>query len=141
MSKIKVKKGYTRKNKIKKKIPKIKARKRSSALRIKKTRKDAAVAENIFDSEVGKTDALFVDNPKTDTQLNPQSNSDINEALKEFDVLPENQIKNNPAHISGKEAIDLSNLTGADDLNTPPRHSKEENKRFSWKKLFPFFKK
>ncbi len=129
-----------KKKKLRKKIGLSKAKKRVRVLRVKRVKKEVVASENIFDSEVGKTDALFVDNPKTDGQLDPQADSEINEALKEFEVLQEEQV-NEPAQTGAKEAIDLSNLTGADGLNTPPQRPKEENKRFSWKKLFPFFKK
>ena len=62
--------------------------------RVSKTRKSnkkEATPEIIFDSRVGKTDALFVSDPeeevKADLPVALPSDPDIDEALKEIDVL------------------------------------------------------
>lgn len=79
----------------KKKVSKKKiTKKKAASSRVTKTRKSKkkeATPEIIFDSRVGKTNALFVSNPeeevKTDLIVTSQPDPDIDEALKEIDVL------------------------------------------------------
>jgi hypothetical protein len=73
-------------------------KKKAVSLRVSKTRKSKkkeATPEIIFDSTIGKTDALFVSNPdeniKADLPASSQLDPDIDEVLKEIDVLEKAQ--------------------------------------------------
>ena len=75
--KLRVKKHRKIKKHRKENLSKAQAQRGVRALRVKKRKKDSFATENIFDSKIGKTDALFVDNPK-----------ETNDALKKFDIAP-----------------------------------------------------
>ena len=73
--------------------------------------------EIIFDSTVGKTDALFVDNP--DEKIDPA----ISEALKELDALE----KTNQSSIAPQSA----------ELQQEPVAPDQEKKKSFWQRFFP----
>jgi len=123
---------------IKRKVSKPKTRKKKGVFGVKKIKKNPLVAKSIFNSEASKVNALFIDNPKHGVQHNPHPDSDLNEALKEFDVLQNSQTENNSAPAEGKESLDLNNQNDINNINNQTQQPKENKKRFSWRKLFSF---
>ena len=86
-----------------------------------------ASQEFIYDSRVGKTDALFVDEPKPE-QIEPE----IEEALKEFDTLE--QPKQMPTALPPMEKQDEMQML-------PKQGSPDIQKKNFWQKLWSFYKK
>lgn len=97
-------------------------------LRAKKKSKSMD-ADIIFDSTLGRTDALFVDNPKIDMPVSTKSDEAINEALKEFDELPE--IKTETPDFS--RPMEIPNIDSQLQQN---QKVVPEDKKPWWKKYF-----
>ena len=105
-----------KKKKISKPAAKKKVKKTASPLRAKKVNKKNgkpkdASKDFIFDSTVGKTDALFVSDPETGmpvTSATPapkEIDPAINEALKEFDDLQKTPVETRPATTQNTQKI------------------------------------
>lgn len=139
------------------KTAKIKTKKRVGILRTRKNKKNEENPEVIFDSKIGKTDALFISDPKDSLENNtpvqlpasevkpelkipeilPESSLDpaINEALKEFDALPEVQ---NLVKEKENAEIGFEEMPSKDNLEN--KHPEEDPKKSFWQKIL-FFKK
>lgn len=113
-------------------------RKKEAFMDIKKLGKNKAQessAENIFDSRVGKTDALFVSSPEAlsanvviekmpETQSNPLANSDPKDLIMSQD---------------GKNMIKPDYLPGLNGVNGRFQPKTGEEKLSWWKKILNLF--
>ena len=122
------------KTKIKKtavKTTKKKAPKTKSPVVKKKKAKTEQSPEIIFDSRVGKTDALFVSDPEPTSAEPvaslPKLGPDIENALKEFDDLQKSDS-------TQPETQQPSSQTPPEEQ--PQQEQKEEKKKSWWKKIF-----
>jgi len=119
-----------KKVKAKKIISKKKTKKRVVVLRTKKRKIKDPTPDIIFDSNLGKTDALFINNPVE--EKNKQVDPDIEQALKEFDVIQKNQIEAKDFIISPETITDLNSLDNVNNQNK----KEAKTKRSFWKRLF-----
>ena len=97
----------------KKKIVKKVAKKRTKVVRVRKEEKPEESGESIFDSKVGDTDALFVNNPEPE-------NVDTQSITDGVEVLPDSKI----------DSIIKQ------DVEVVQEEPKQEKKKTWWQKLF-----
>jgi hypothetical protein len=90
---------------IKKSLAKKTAKKKIRHSPVKnKAKNQELLGDIIFDSKVGKTDALFVENPQPAEQIAnpPRVEETLEEALKEFDALEKTQEPNQKPQVQKK---------------------------------------
>lgn len=117
-----VKKVVKKKTSIK---PALKKKKTTKQVSVKKE-ENVSSNEIIFDSQVGKTDALFVDNPPT--EAGPETSSEIKP-----DVKPAEEVKT--------AEINFLETTPKDPNQSQILASLNGKKKTFWQKLFSLFKK
>ena len=136
MAKAKIKKSVK-----KIKISKTKTRKKSGSAQVKRNKikknKQETGPDIMFDSKIGKTDALFVSDPENTSpqvpgaiESSPEVILDpvIDQAIKEFDDLQ-------------KPKNEINNLNYTNSQQQPKEDINDSPKKTFWQKLFSFMNK